>query len=236
VSAKFTDYQSLLTWAVVRRIPQTAGLLVASYLAGAFPTAELVTKALGRDVHREGSGNPGATNTYRIAGPAAAAVVVAVDLAKGAATTRAGRLVDPSDPWVGPACGVAAVLGHCFPPTKPREGGKGVATTGGMLLALDPPLAVLSAGAWAVVAKASRRASLASIALAAALPLAAVARRRPRSEQGALAAVSAIILLRHRDNIARLVSGEEPAVGLGFESEVGSGVESEVESEGPGDG
>jgi glycerol-3-phosphate acyltransferase PlsY len=194
--------------AVPAATARNAGLLLASYLAGAFPTAELVTRALGRDVHREGSGNPGATNTYRIAGPGAAAVVVAVDVAKGALTTLLGRQVAGSS-GVGAACGVASVLGHCFPPTDPAGGGKGVATTGGMLMALDPPLALLVAGAWALVAKATKRASLASVAMAAALPLAAAALGRPRSQRLALATVSAVIVLRHRDNIARLRDGTE---------------------------
>jgi glycerol-3-phosphate acyltransferase PlsY len=187
---------------------RNAGLLLASYLAGAFPTAELVSNALGRDVHHEGSGNPGATNTYRIAGPGAAAVVVAVDVAKGAVTTMIGRqLADGAG--LAAACGVAAVLGHCFPPSDPARGGKGVATTGGMLVALDPPLAALVAGAWGLVAKTTKRASLASVTMAAALPLAAAALGRPRSERLALAAVAAVIVVRHRDNIARLRQGTE---------------------------
>ncbi len=187
-------------------------MLVASYLAGAFPTAELVARARGRDIHREGSGNPGATNTYRVAGPRAAAVVAVVDVAKGALTTFAGARLAAPQGSLGPPCGVAAVLGHCFPPTNPKLGGKGVATTAGMLLVLDAPLAGLSAVAWAVLAKTTRRPSLASMILAAALPLAATALRRPRGERGALAAVSAIIVIRHRDNLARLRSGQEPAL------------------------
>jgi glycerol-3-phosphate acyltransferase PlsY len=196
-------------------LAHNGALVVASYLAGAFPTAELVTRALGRDIHHEGSGNPGATNTYRIAGTRAAAVVVAVDVAKGALTTLAGRNLAASDHRMalGPACGVAAVLGHCFPPTRPTQGGKGVATTGGMLLALDPRLALASGAAWAVLAKAGRRASLASVVVAAALPVAATVLRRPRAERVALAAVSAIIVVRHRENISRLRTGHEEAVG-----------------------
>jgi glycerol-3-phosphate acyltransferase PlsY len=199
-------------------------MLVASYLAGAFPTAELVARARGRDIHREGSGNPGATNTYRVAGPRAAAVVALVDVAKGALTTLAGQRLAVGGAGagnqgagkpggLGPACGVAAVLGHCFPPTNPTEGGKGVATTGGMLLVLDPPLALLSAVAWAALARTTRRAGLASIVVAAALPVAALAFPRSRPERVALAAVSAVILIRHRDNLVRLRSGREPAVG-----------------------
>ncbi len=204
---------------MVNDLPRTTALLVASYLAGAFPTAQLVARARGRDIHHEGSGNPGATNTYRVAGPRAAALVAIVDVAKGAVTTLAGQRLAgphgaarPHGSALGPACGVAAVLGHCFPPTRGHEGGKGVATTGGMLLALDPPLAVLSALAWGGLAKLTRRASLASIVLAASLPVAATALRRPATERLALLALGAIILVRHRDNIARLRHGQEPTV------------------------
>jgi glycerol-3-phosphate acyltransferase PlsY len=200
--------------------------VAASYLAGAFPTAELVTRARGRDVHHEGSGNPGATNTFRIAGARAAALVVVVDVAKGAATTLAGR--STGGDALGAACGVAAVLGHCFPPRNPGDGGKGVATTGGMLLALDPPLAVVTAAAWAATAKASHRASLASVSVAAALPVAAAILGRRRSEQLALLAVSAIIVVRHGDNIARLWTGREPPV-AGYETGYGN-------ARNPGDG
>ncbi|MDQ1359600.1 MAG: acyl phosphate:glycerol-3-phosphate acyltransferase [Acidimicrobiaceae bacterium] len=196
---------------VVATTARNAGLLLASYLAGAFPTAELVTRAVGRDVHHEGSGNPGATNTYRIAGPAAAAVVVAVDVAKGAVTTTLGRQL--GDGTLGAGCGVAAVLGHCFPPNDLAGGGKGVATTGGMLLALDPLLALLVSGGWGLLAKTTRRASLASVTVAATLPLAAAALGRPRSERLALATVSAVIVVRHRDNIARLRQGKEGLLG-----------------------
>jgi glycerol-3-phosphate acyltransferase PlsY len=195
-------------------------MVAGSYLAGAFPTAGLVARAFGRDIHHEGSGNPGATNTYRVAGAVPAALVMTVDVAKGALATgagkragnRAGRPAGPH-PALGPACGVAAVLGHCFPPWNPRAGGKGVATAGGMLLALNPPLAVLAGAAWATIAKATRRVSLASIVTAVTLPLAAKRRRRPRAEQIALAAVAAIIVVRHRDNIARLRRGEERPLG-----------------------
>ena len=192
-----------------RRWATTMVSLAASYLVGAFPTADLVNRAVGHDVHHEGSGNPGATNTYRLAGAPAAAIVMAVDMGKGAVASWAGDRLDGR----GPACGVAAVLGHCFPPTDPGAGGKGVATAGGMLLVTDPPLAVLAAATWAGLAKATRRASLASIVAAAALPIAATALRRPAKERRALLATAAVIVLRHRENIGRLRRGVEPALG-----------------------
>jgi glycerol-3-phosphate acyltransferase PlsY len=194
-------------------------MVAGSYLAGAFPTAGLVARSFGRDIHHEGSGNPGTTNTYRVAGAVPAALVMTVDVAKGALATSAGKRVGRagrsagSHAALGPACGVAAVLGHCFPPWNPTAGGKGVATAGGMLLALNPPLAALAGAMWAALAKATRRVSLASIVTAVTMPLAAKRRRRPRAEQIALAAVAAIVVVRHRDNIARLRRGDERPLG-----------------------
>jgi len=184
--------------------------LAASYVVGAFPTAELVGRAYGRDVHREGSGNPGATNTYRVAGPAAAAVVAGADVAKGALSATAGCRL--GGPGLGAACGVAAVVGHCFPPSHPGDGGKGVATTAGMVLALDPVLAAGAALGWAGLAKLTRRVSLASVSLAAALPLLAAGRHRPRPVVAGFAAASAVIVVRHAGNIRRLLSGQERSI------------------------
>ena len=196
----------------VRGAAAAAASVVASYLAGAFPTAELVGRAYGRDVHHEGSGKPGATNTYRIAGPQAAAVVMAADVAKGALTARAGRCGGPE---LSAACGLAAVIGHCFPPTvrsRRAGGGKGVATTAGMLLAIDPPLGLAAALTWAAVAKGSKRPSLASISTAALLPLAARMLRRPGTEVAAVTVASALIVIRHAGNLSRLVMGTEEEV------------------------
>jgi glycerol-3-phosphate acyltransferase PlsY len=184
--------------------------MVASYLVGAFPTAELVGRAYGRDVLHEGSGNPGATNTYRVAGPRAAAAVMVADVAKGAITaTAAGRWGGTA---LGAACGLAAVIGHCFPPTIKATGGKGVATTAGMLVAIDPPLGMAAAAAWAAAAKGTGKASVASIGTAALLPAAAHLLHRPKAEVVAVTAASAIIVIRHAGNIRRLVRGQEQQV------------------------
>ncbi len=185
-----------------------AASLAGSYLVGAFPTAELVGRACGRDVRHEGSGNPGATNTYRVAGRGAAVVVAGVDIAKGAITTAAGRR--SGGPALGAACGVAAVAGHCFPPW--RSGGKGVATTAGMVLVLDPALAVAATLGWAGLAKFTHRPSLASIAMASALPVMATVRRPPRPVRAGFAVASVIIVVRHAGNIVRLLRGEERSI------------------------
>ena len=188
-----------------------AGLVVASYLAGAFPTAELVGRAVGHDVHSEGSGNPGASNTFRLAGKSAGAFVLAADLAKGALPPLAAIKATRS-PALAATCGTAAVAGHCFPLLQPAGGGKGVATAAGMVLVVDPPLGLLGAAAWAGVAKATRRPSVASVVLAIGLPVAALARHRPGWELASFALVGGLVLARHEENLRRLARGEERPV------------------------
>jgi glycerol-3-phosphate acyltransferase PlsY len=186
-------------------------LVVASYLAGTFPTADLVGRAFGRDVHTEGSGNPGTTNVYRVAGRRAAAVVLGVDVTKGALPAIAGTRL--AGDRVGAACGAAAVVGHCFPLPRPSRGGKGVATAAGMVLGVDAGLAMVAVPLWVTVARLVRRPSLASLTVAGGLPLVAAARRRPRWELIALTTVAALVAARHTDNVRRLLRGEEGAPG-----------------------
>ena len=197
-------------------------LVAASYGLGTFPAADLVANALGRDVHREGSGNPGASNVYRLAGGRAAALVLLADAAKGALPALVGLTADRADGTadrptrprrprtLALACGGAAVLGHCFPPG--RTGGKGVATAAGMMAVIEPGLAVGAAAAWAGVAKGLGQASVASLTAAAILPLAMMARHRPPTEVAAVTLLAAFVAVRHAPNLRRLVQGEEPGI------------------------
>ena len=103
-------------------------LIPLAYLLGSFPSAAIVTGAAGRDVTKEGSGNPGASNTYRLLGWKAGLLVLALDMGKGALAAGAGiALEGHRGAWI---LGVAAVLGHVFPVTRHFRGGRGVATAG----------------------------------------------------------------------------------------------------------
>src|SRR3954465_2639001 len=113
-----------------------AGLLALSYLLGTFPTALIVARLTGHDPTQEGSGNPGASNVYRLAGARAGAAVFLGDAVKGAAATAIGRAV--GGPPLAMACGVSAVLGHVFPLFRGFRGGRGVATAAGPLAAPQP--------------------------------------------------------------------------------------------------
>jgi glycerol-3-phosphate acyltransferase PlsY len=143
-------------------------------------------------------------------GRRAGVLVLVGDLCKGAATAGLGLASGSRGVAVG--CGLAAVAGHVLPVTRRLRGGKGVATAAGMAFVLLPVPAVVLAVVWAVVAKATGTASVASIAVAVGLPVAAGVSGRPAGEVLAFAACAAFVVARHRENIARLRRGEERAL------------------------
>jgi glycerol-3-phosphate acyltransferase PlsY len=181
--------------------------VVLGYLLGTVPTAQLVGRRLGRDPTREGSRNPGASNVYRTAGAKAGALVFGGDAVKGIAATGIGLAA--GDRVLGLACGAAAVVGHVAPVTRRLRGGKGVATACGIVVVLFPLLAIGAAVVWGAVVKLSGKASLASLAVAAALPVGVAATGRPAAEIIGVTAVAALVVVRHAGNIARLARGDE---------------------------
>ncbi|MDQ1444907.1 MAG: acyl phosphate:glycerol-3-phosphate acyltransferase [Acidimicrobiaceae bacterium] len=190
--------------------PMAVALTIAAYLLGTFPTAVLVARAKGHDVTQEGSGNPGATNVYRVAGRRAAVFVFAGDLLKGVIATGVGLAV--ADRTTALAMGAAAVVGHCLPVTRRFKGGKGVATAAGFAVVIEPVIGLVAGVCWLIVLKATKRASLASLAIVVALPLAVLARRGPHIEALVVSLVAVFIVSRHARNIARLVRGEEASL------------------------
>jgi len=189
-------------WAVVA--------IVAGYLIGSADFGVIVPRLLGVDIYDVGSGNPGTTNVLRSMGKVAAAVVLLGDMAKGLAAAALGDVIG-SDA-LGFAAGLAAVAGHCFPVWHRFRGGKGVATTGGMALWMQPILGGALILGWALLVMAFRRASIASLALAAVLvPGLALVGVRDWSLVWAGGA-SLLILYRHISNINRLISGSENTI------------------------
>ena len=185
-------------------------LVIPAYLLGTIPTAILVGRREGRDPTREGSGNPGASNTFRTMGRRAGAIVRAGDVAKGA--LAAGLGLATGNRAVGVACGLAAVVGHVFPVTRGLRGGKGVATGAGMAIVLVPGVTLFLAIVWLVTVKVFRAASAGSVAVAVGFPLGAWVVGRPIGEVVAFAIGSALIVVRHRENLDRLRRGEEPSL------------------------
>ncbi len=193
----------------------------AAYLLGAIPFSFWIVRSrTGRDLRLVGSGNPGATNALRTAGPALALAGLALDVAKGYVPVWLARWI-PLDEAIVAGVAVAAVLGHVTSPFLTFQGGKGVATAVGALGALHP-LAVLGAvGVFLVVVLATRYVSMGSIAAVLSVPVFWILSDRWRGyepDQAGLTAAVAIALLvvvRHRSNLARLLAGREARLGRG---------------------
>jgi len=177
--------------------------IAVAYLCGSIPFGLIIARAAsGQDVRTVGSGNIGATNVARAAGRPAAIATLVLDALKGLAPV----LIAPRE--FAPACAVAAVLGHCFPLWLRFRGGKGVATGLGVSLALAPWAAVAGGVTWVVLYKILKISSVGSLAgVAVSLAVAAFTAERPALY--GLAAVSAVILLRHGGNIRRLLRKQE---------------------------
>jgi glycerol-3-phosphate acyltransferase PlsY len=193
---------------------------VVAYLLGSIPFGVLFTRLFGGgDVRKVGSGNIGATNVARAAGPVAAILTLLFDFAKGAVPVwLAGRLSSESATWMMIAA-LAALLGHCFPIWLKFRGGKGVATAAGAFLVLCPAALLGSVMLFLIVLFFWRYVSLASISAAAAMPLLIYLLWAPHHAPplivifGSLAA-AVIIIYKHDANIQRLVQGEEPKFSL----------------------
>jgi acyl phosphate:glycerol-3-phosphate acyltransferase len=191
-----------------------------AYLLGSIPFGVILTRLFGGgDVRKVGSGNIGATNVARAAGPAAGIFTLLLDAAKGAAAVWiAARFSEQSATWMILAM-LAALVGHCFPVWLKFRGGKGVATAAGAFAMLSP-LALLGAVLlFAAVVAFWRYVSLASLTAAASMPLLLYFLWAPHHAPplivtfGALAA-AVLIVYKHDANIQRLVQGEEPKFSL----------------------
>ena len=196
--------------------------LCLAYLMGSIPTGLLVVRLTkGLDVRQQGSGNVGATNVYRTAGKLAGIFVLAVDGLKG--WVPAALLAD----WAasfggGPSLhtfrillGAAAVAGHIWNPFLQFKGGKGVATAMGLLLALDPRVALSCFAVWMTVVLLTRYVSLASVAAAFCAPFLVTLMGGPTSWTMGSVAVALAVIARHRPNLLRLLHGEENRFGRG---------------------
>lgn len=189
-------------------------LVAGSYLAGAVPFGLLFTKLFsGGDVRTVGSGNIGATNVLRAAGTKAAVLTLLADGLKGALPVLiAGRFGTSGSATM--ACGIAAIIGHNYPVYLRFKGGKGVATSFGVVLAVFPAVGALCLALWAAAALIWRFSSLSALIAFAAYPLATFALRSDDRRQTFLSlVVFGLIYYRHRENIKRLLAGTEPKIG-----------------------
>src|SRR5207302_10760621 len=193
----------------------------AAYLLGSIPFGLLLAKLLGgADVRKAGSGNIGATNVTRVAGPLAGILTLVFDTAKGsAAVWLAGRFTEESATWMMIAAFVV-LLGHCFPVWLKFKGGKGVATALGVFLALCPLAAVVALLLFLLCVAYWRFVSLGSIAAAAAMPLLIYFLWAPRHAppiiiDGGTLGIALLVIYKHDGNLQRLVEGTEPRFSFG---------------------
>lgn len=185
----------------------------AGYLAGSIPFAILVSRLLGLpDPRSYGSGNIGATNVLRSGSRAAALLTLLGDVGKGWAAVLVARALGLAEEMVA-LVGLAAFLGHLFPVWLRFRGGKGVATAAGVLIAFDWKLGLAVIVVWLTMAVVSRYSSLAALTAALFAPAAAWHLHGAGPILAAVAGMSVLLVARHRENIRKLLRGEESRIG-----------------------
>lgn len=196
-------------------------LIILAYLIGSIPTALIVSKAFFNiDIRDYGSGNMGATNTFRILGSRFGVIVMVGDMLKGMLAVALFNLLpyyltnelDRTNLMIG--LGLAAVVGHIYPVWAQFKGGKGVATLFGMVLAIQPVVAINCVAVFLVVLYLTRYVSLSSILAGIALPICVlwIYNEKEIFYRVFAIAVAALIILTHQKNISRLLKGNEGRV------------------------
>jgi glycerol-3-phosphate acyltransferase PlsY len=190
--------------------PFYAGAVLA-YLLGSIPFGLVLTRLAGYgDIRRIGSGNIGATNVLRTGNKALAAATLLLDAGKGAAAVLIAKEFGPD---MAAIAAVATFLGHLFPVWLRFKGGKGVATSGGILLALAWPVGLIALLVWLAMAVVFRYSSLAALTAAVIAPPLAWWLTDPQRAQ-VIAVIALLVIVKHHENIRRLVRGEEGKIRL----------------------
>jgi len=196
-------------------------LIITAYLIGSIPTALIISKSFfGVDIREYGSGNMGATNTFRVLGSKFGTIVMVGDMLKGILAVALYNLLpyyltnelDRTNLMIG--LGLAAVMGHIYPIWAQFRGGKGVATLFGMLLAIQPVVAASCVAVFLLVLFLTRYVSLSSILAGVALPICVlwIYNEREVFYRVFAVAVAALVVLTHQKNISRLLKGNENRV------------------------
>ena len=196
---------------------QTALIALAAYLLGSISFAVVVSRLMGLpDPHSYGSNNPGATNVLRTGNKLAAALTLVGDTGKGALAVILVALYTGEDPAIGydaPIAGAMALLGHLYPVFHGFRGGKGVATSAGVLLALNPWLGLGVLGTFAIIVAFFRMVSLASIISAIFAVFWAWFLFGLTPITPVVGAIALLVIWRHRENVIRIARGVEPRLG-----------------------
>jgi glycerol-3-phosphate acyltransferase PlsY len=193
------------------------------YVLGSFATGAIVSRRFGTDIRRRGSGSTGGTNIARIHGWKAGLAVILADAFKGYLAVRLIAGFGPDPAGIGNeglqlVAGLAAIVGHIWPVFAGFRGGKGVAASAGVLLAVAPAAFLIGMGVFALMLAATRVVSLSSMVAELSVPLALAALRWARVGPvsamllGYATVVAVLILFAHRDNLARLRAGTEPTI------------------------
>ena len=191
------------------------GLVLVSYLIGSIPTGLLLGRAFAKiDIREHGSHNIGATNVYRSAGKMLGVLTLLGDTLKGFLPVYLVYTITGSDTWASLSA-LATFLGHLYPVYLKFSGGKGVATGLGVFLFLAPKMLLVCLGVFVVVLILSRYVSLSSMSAALALPLLMIfsSHPYPRPYLATAALVAIMIIFRHKENIKRIIKGEEHKIG-----------------------
>ena len=195
--------------------------VVGGYLLGSIPFGVIATRLGGAgDIRQIGSGNIGATNVLRSGRKDLAAITLLGDAGKGVVAVLLARFLTHGNPAVIALAGGAAFLGHLFPVWLKFKGGKGVATFYGVLLSACWPVGVLAAITWLAMAAVFRISSLAALTAAVLAAPFALATDQPYPMLGLALFMAVLIFIRHRENIARLLKGQEPRIGKKKDAEV----------------
>ncbi len=195
------------------------GLPLLAYLLGSVPWGLVLTRMFTTvDIRRQGSGNIGANNVRRVAGTPLGLLTLAGDLLKGAAPVYLAVRLSGLDPILKAGfvsvVALAAFVGHLFPLyLKLKGGGKGVATAAGCFLVISPVSILAALVVFLLIVCWSRRVSAGSLSAAVALPVAVWWSLRSPVYSGCALLMAVLIVLRHKDNIRRLIIGSEPALG-----------------------
>ncbi|MBS3976916.1 MAG: glycerol-3-phosphate 1-O-acyltransferase PlsY [Syntrophomonadaceae bacterium] len=186
-------------------------VLLFSYLLGSIPIGLLVAKFKGIDIRRYGSGNIGATNVFRILGTGPGLIVLIGDMIKGIIAVWVGGAIE--GPNLALIAGLTAIAGHSWSIFLNFSGGKGVATAGGVLLALAPGVVAVALAVWVTIVVLFRYVSLASIIAAITVPFLMALFGKPWSLFGFGVLAAVLVIYRHKPNIKRLLAGKELKIG-----------------------
>jgi len=185
---------------------------IIAYLMGNIATAYLVSRAFGKiDIREHGSGNSGSTNVFRVLGAKPAVIVFLGDVLKGTAAVLIGRYLGGSYGEI--LAGIFVVAGHNWPILLGGKGGKGIATTIGLMLPIDPLMVVMILIVGIIVIITTRYVSLASIVGVTIYPIAMIITQKPLEYIIFSLVLSSVAIFKHRSNIERLLKGTESKFG-----------------------